>query len=119
MNESQAQLFKYDEFGHINGINIHGIKEWTLTKIKPHADLEPYLLLHYHLHSSYCACIYTDLTEQQIQDYRRDIAIAFDYLHRLIDLILEHDETTYLCNLQCAPGHCPNRIKLENLPDPQ
>lgn len=114
------QLINRNPEGNVTGINISAIKYWIYNRIPYHADLHSYLEIHVTAREQ----LFTELAEQlrsaEIILLQNQIKAAVIYLEQLVDIILEHDETTYECDLRNhPPGEiCPNRIGVV-LPNPR
>lgn len=116
---NQHELLKRDQTGKIIGVNQNAIKYWILDNVPHHSDLEPYVLVHTRLRHKYFDKLADQLTTEQVIHWRNEIRAAVIYLERLLDIILEHDETTYECDLRHHHNGevCPNRAGVV-LPDP-
>lgn len=113
-------LLKYSSSGEPIGLNISAVKNFVLQTTAHHADLRPYLLVHYKAKTTYLEELAKQLTPWQIIIWTTEVIEALTYVEKLTDCILEADETTYGCDLRNhqAGEVCPNRINLI-LPDPE
>lgn len=112
-------LLKYNQQGEPSGIDIAAVKKWAEKTTPAHADLEPYLLVHFKAKTAYLEELAKQTAPWHIIVWKQEITRALEYLEQLIDAILEADETTYNCDLRqhWAGEICPNRRNLV-LPEP-
>lgn len=112
-------LIKRDIAGNKIGIDLHAIKPWVVDQVPFHSDLEPYVLVHSRTKTLYLSALADHLTTSQVIRWTHQVQAATAYLDRLVDAILEQDETSYNCDLRThkAGEICPNRIGLR-LPNP-
>lgn len=115
-----SHLLKYNEEGEPVGINIFEVKNWVIRTTPYHTDLEPYLLVHFRAKTAFLEELAKHSTVWQIIVWTVDVVEALIYLEKIIDCILEADETTYDCSLELHPigESCPNRINIV-LPEPE
>lgn len=116
---NQHRLINFSENGNPIGIHIRGLKPWVLETVPFHADLRPYVQVHLATKTKYFSILADHLSAQQIVQWSNQIRAATVYIEKLVDHILEHDETTYLCDLipHRKGDQCPNRIGII-LPEP-
>lgn len=113
-------LLRYDEQGAAIGLNIQAVKNFVAKTTPFHSDLIPYILVHYRARAAYLEELSKQTTPWQIVVWTSDVIKALAYLEKVVDAILEADETTYSCDLRNhRQGEiCPNRRNL-TLPDPE
>lgn len=112
-------LLEYSNEGEPVGINILAIKDWVAKTTPNHLDVQPYLLVHYRAKYQYLEELSRQTVPWQLVIWTAGVVKALGYLEKLIDTILETDETHYLCDLRNhQQGEtCPNRVHLI-LPEP-
>lgn len=112
-------LLKYNEEGAPIGLNLAAVKNWAEKTTPHHSDLQPYLLVHYRAKAAYLEELANQTTPWQFIVWTPEVIKALSYLEKLIDCILEADETSYNCDLRnhLTGEICPNRVNLE-LPNP-
>lgn len=113
-------LLRYNASGEPIGLDIFAIENWVKQTTPFHLDLQPYLLAHYKAKTAFLEELALQSTTWQIILWTTEIVKALEYIEKLIDHILESDETTYRCDLRIhrAGEVCPNRVNLD-LPDPE
>lgn len=113
-------LLRKNNVGEPNGLNFLAIKNFIEKSTPFHLDLQPYLLAHYRAKSSFIEELARQASNWEITTWTPEIIKAFSYIERLIDCILEADETTFACDLRNhhSGAVCPNRRHL-TLPDPE
>lgn len=113
-------LLRYNGEGEPIGVNLYAVKEFVYRTTPFHIDLQPYLLIHLRAKTKFLEELAHQSTAWQIIIWSADVIRALQYVERLIDAILEEDETTYNCDLRNHPASeiCPNRRNLV-LPEPE
>lgn len=113
-------LLRYNDQRRPVGINLYQVKNFIYETTPFHADLQPYLLVHFRAKTSFLEELARQTTPWQCLIWATDILKSFEYIEKLIDTILAEDETTYSCDLRnhIAGEICPNRRNL-TLPDPE
>lgn len=116
---NEHRLINRNSIGTPTGLNLKAIKSWILDTTPYHVDLEPYTQVHLAAKTRYFSILAEQLSSEQIIQWRNQILAATIYVERLVDTILEHEETTYLCDLRTHPKgeQCPNRAGIV-LPEP-
>lgn len=115
-----ANLLRDNVEGQPIGLNLYAVEEWIHKTTPFHADLQPYLLVHFRAKATFLEELSRQATNWQIIIWTTDVIRALGYIEKLIDTILEADETMYSCDLRnhIVGEICPNRRNL-SLPDPE
>lgn len=113
-------LIKTNDSGEPIGINLQSVKNFIVRTTPFHLDLQPYFLVHFRAKTTFIEELAKQATSWEFTQWTPDIIRALAYIEKLIDTILESDETTYACDLR---NHqigqtCPNRANI-SLPEPE
>lgn len=113
-------LLRKNDSGDSIGVNFQAVKNFIVKSSPFHLDLQPYLLVHFRAKATFLEELARQASNWEIITWTPDIVKALAYVEKIIDSILEADETTYACNLQNHQNGsvCPNRLNL-SLPDPE
>lgn len=113
-------LLRKNNKGEPIGLNLLAIKNFIAKTTPFHLELQPYLLAHYRAKSSFIEELARQASNWEIVTFTPEIETALAYIEKLIDCILEADETTFACDLRNHHNGavCPNRRHLK-LPDPE
>lgn len=93
-------LLRYNEQGEPIGLSLEAVKNFVVKTTPFHSDLLPYLLVHYRAKAAYLEELSKQTIPWQIIIWTTDVIKALAYVEKLIDSILEADETTYSCDLR-------------------
>lgn len=113
-------LLRKNSTGDPIGLNFEAVKTFTARTTPSHLDLQPYLLVHIRAKSTFLEELSRQASTWEFVSWTPEIIKALVYIEKLIDCILEADETTYACDLRNHRNGsiCPNRANL-SLPPPE
>lgn len=114
-------LLRTNESNEAIGLNFQAVKNFIVRTTPFHLDLQPYVLAHFRAKSTYLEELAKQASNLELVTWTPEIVNALAYIEKLIDCILETDETTYACDLRDDHQYgfiCPNRVNL-SLPEPE